>query len=224
MFRKIFLDIDGVCNRLIMQALALHSRHADTYDDSTYPLRGDYRIVNAVNCLRQRDGRRDLSAFEFWARVERRHWANAPHSAEYAWLFAECVDLVGPESVCFLTSPVSVPAFDADSAAGKREWIARNAPAYMRRQSLIGVAKEFCASPGALLIDDSDDNCKAFVAAGGSALLVPRPWNSRHASCTATVLRQFFQAARVEPAVGRLQALGLVPRAAWITQVPTTAV
>jgi hypothetical protein len=30
------------------------------------------------------------------------------------------------------------------------------------------------------LIDDSSDNCKEFVAAGGRALLYPQPWNSKN--------------------------------------------
>jgi len=37
--------------------------------------------------------------------------------------------------------------------------------------------KEKLAAPCRLLIDDRSENVKAFRDAGGSAILVPRPWN-----------------------------------------------
>jgi len=55
-------------------------------------------------------------------------------------------------------------------------WIREHLPAYSRR-FLIGPAKEFCANPRSVLIDDSETNVKAFFEAGGHTVLVPREWN-----------------------------------------------
>lgn len=81
-------------------------------------------------------------------------------------------------NVYFLSSPWSTPGCDE----GKREWVRRFFPAYEKR-TLIGSCKEACAHQGAVLFDDSDGNCKKFRSYDGKAVVIPRPWNSRHAEC-----------------------------------------
>jgi 5'(3')-deoxyribonucleotidase len=90
--------------------------------------------------------------------------------------------------ICILTGPTK----DPECLAGKYEWITTVLPPYLHRQYLIGPRKQFCAHPEALLIDDSDDNVKAFRGAGGHAILVPRPWNSLHALNTTEYLQREF--------------------------------
>jgi len=78
----------------------------------------------------------------------------------------------------------------AHSASGKAGWVERHmpdVPIYMVFASVLGSvgqdtakAKARFAAPDALLIDDSDKNVEAWQEAGGHAILVPRPWNSRH--------------------------------------------
>lgn len=46
---------------------------------------------------------------------------------------------------------------------------------------LVEPNKSSLAGPGVILIDDADHEVEAFRAAGGSAVLFPRRWNSRHA-------------------------------------------
>lgn len=48
------------------------------------------------------------------------------------------------------------------------------------RRYVLTAHKSLLAGPGRLLIDDSDDNCRKFVEAGGEAILFPRHWNRRH--------------------------------------------
>ena len=55
------------------------------------------------------------------------------------------------------------------------------------------IRKHFCARPDALLIDDSDHNVEAFLAHGGQAILVPRPWNPLHCMPTLTFLDDAFK-------------------------------
>lgn len=114
----------------------------------------------------------------------------APHMghkfyAGLAWLpdgrriLEICEAVAGPKNVFLLSSPWDTPGCED----GKRAWVRANAPAYARR-TLLGNCKEACSFPGAVLLDDSEQNCAKFVAVGGdpgAAVLVPRPWNAEHA-------------------------------------------
>ena len=82
--------------------------------------------------------------------------------------------LVDPFDTCILSSPCK----DGKCLQGKYNWIQKHMPAKYHRKFLIGPAKEFCAASNNLLIDDHEDNCEKFVAAGGRAILFPAPWNN----------------------------------------------
>lgn len=69
------------------------------------------------------------------------------------------------------------------SCDGKRAWIGQHLPGYEPR-AIFGTVKELLAAPCKLLVDDHDANVDAFRAAGGKAVLVPRPWNARRAETT----------------------------------------
>lgn len=68
----------------------------------------------------------------------------------------------------FLTSPSSNPT----SSAGKIEFLHKHFGDGFK-DFLIGNNKEFCASPRALLIDDTDKKVKKFRSFGGHAFLWP---------------------------------------------------
>jgi len=74
----------------------------------------------------------------------------------------------------------SSPTHETGSVTGKLRWIERELGGAWTRQYVFTPRKEALARPGVLLIDDCDAVVQAFEAAGGSALLVPRPWNSMH--------------------------------------------
>jgi hypothetical protein len=174
---KVMLDIDGVCGRLIMHALEVNACGVTQFDDDKWPNPGSYDIVRAANELRGPRGLPPVSTSEFWNAVPRRIWGTSALTAEAGELIRWAEWAVGRTSVCMLTSPT----IDPDCLAGKLEWIHSRLPSWLRRQYLIGPRKHFCAHPATLLIDDSDHNVDEFRQHGGQAVLVPRPWNSRHA-------------------------------------------
>lgn len=185
---RIFLDLDDVCNDFTMTAL----RHVGCRIDSfaEYPHEVGFDIVAAAQTLlaRQSGCPVVLSGPTFWGKITRSVWANCPPSPEYGYLLYRCARLVGKSNVCLLSKPTD----DAECLAGKYEWIERFAPKWLKAQYLMGPVKAFCASPRALLIDDSDWNCSAFERAGGQAIRVPRPWNDwRLVDSFAHLERQF---------------------------------
>lgn len=170
---KIFLDLDDVCNFFTMHALAavgcpVEARELDAFDP-----KWGFDIIEAANRLHEVH---DFTMKSFWDAIDREVWISAPESDEFGSLLSACADLVGRKNVCILTTPTR----DPECLAGKLEWIHDHFPPWMHRQYLMGPAKHLLAQPGALLIDDSDLNVKQFRIHGGSAILVPRPWNPLH--------------------------------------------
>jgi hypothetical protein len=207
--KRIFLDLDGVCNRLIMHSLEVNHCGVTRYDDALYPLPGEYDIVAVANyLLAKQPGQRLVTTLEYWGNVSYTTWAFTPQSAEFERLFRLAVEMVGQRNVYFFTAPTD---FD-ECAAGKMHWIRRNAPACMRRQFMIGSPKELAAKEDHLLIDDSDTNVETFRAEGGQVLLLPRRWNSRHAEAPDVIFDEVRELCGANPATEQLQTLGLVPR------------
>jgi hypothetical protein len=184
MIKKIFLDLDGVCNRLIMHALEFVGCPVSRYRDTDYPTPGSYDIVAAANKLLGSN----LSKEQFWSLIPRQLWAETPPSDEFAYLLEESESIVGTNGIRFLTTPTS----DPNSLAGKLEWIHRFAPAYLHRRYSITCMKEDCALSDCLLVDDSDSMVNEFRNANGKAILVPRPWNSLHNTETLPYLKAQF--------------------------------
>ena len=79
----------------------------------------------------------------------------------------------------FTPQHMSFVNVDTGWVVGKINWIDKNMPEYSRRY-LIGPAKQFCAGPDSILVDDSNKNIEDFAEAGGNVILVPRPWNSNY--------------------------------------------
>jgi 5'(3')-deoxyribonucleotidase len=77
--------------------------------------------------------------------------------------------------VTFLTSC----SRSSDCAKAKVEWLHAHFGPSVRALLCTGYAsKALCAKPGNVLVDDCDRNIDSFRAAGGEAVLVPRPWNT----------------------------------------------
>lgn len=182
---RIFLDLDDVCNKFTMHALKAAGCLVEAHELDKFRPEWGFNIIAAANALHPYW---TFSLKSFWAAIGQEVWATAPESDEFKKLLSSCATLVGRENVCILTTPVKDPA----SLAGKLEWIHAHCPAWMHRQYLMGPQKHLLATSDSLLIDDSDANVDAFRAHGGQALLVPRPWNSRHKADAEQVLHETF--------------------------------
>lgn len=182
---KIFLDLDDVLNRFTLYALAHVGCPVNFMSFDDFNPEWGWDIVLAANELSP-DG--TFTAESFWSEITQEFWATVPLADGLWFLLNRCEKLVGKENVCVLSSPTSDPA----CAAGKMIWIHNNLPQWLHRQFLIGPCKHFCATPDALLIDDSDKNVDQFRKHGGQAILVPRPWNSLYEKNADEHLKEAF--------------------------------
>lgn len=166
MIDRILLDLDSVLVNLVG---GLCARFGWTYPcdlvDSSQRAQQTPYLLDEVFPITQD---------EIWSNVDRAFWANLD---PLPWAFDVVSALesrFGAENVCLLTRPV-----DKDGCMdGKRDWIKKHLPDYVWR-CLTGAAKDFCASPRRLLVDDHEENCKDFRAEGGHVFLFPAPWNRR---------------------------------------------
>ena len=119
---------------------------------------------------------------EFWEGLEWMHDGN-----EILSIISSCVKNI--QHLYFLTAPMK----NLESATGKLTWMKQQMGINYPASTIVtGAPKSLFARPGALLIDDRDKNVEEFRAAGGRAVLVPRPWNRLHelAHKSAEIIKQ----------------------------------
>lgn len=113
-----------------------------------------------------------ISELEFCETVERNapaFWIDMLPCPWWRYLYDE---LVKRARVTILTSPMRHPY----CAYGKIVWLQKHFGNTFI-DFLIGKPKECCAHSDAILIDDKNENCDAFVEYGGHSILFPQPWN-----------------------------------------------
>ena len=140
MIRRIFLDLDDVCNTLA--PFVLHSVGCDIgpTDYAHYPRKFGYAISDVANHLL---GEPRYTPATLWASIPRAIWVKVPESPFFSWLLEACAEAVGRENVCIATSPTKCP----ESLAGKLEWIHDHFPEWMHRQYAITPRKHLFARP-----------------------------------------------------------------------------
>ena len=112
---------------------------------------------------------------DFWeAQNHRSFWADLEKTPEADAIVRLLIKKYGHRNVYLLSSPGRTPI----SMLGKDDWVAKHFPKLLPRL-ILSNAKEGCAFPTSLLIDDNQDNVRKFNEAQGYAYLVPRPWNDR---------------------------------------------
>lgn len=169
MIRTIFLDLDDVLNTLAPCALnAVGCPVApDSYDG--YPGEFGFNVQDVANDMLGTE----YTWKSFWEDIPQNVWATIPRSDFFDWLLETCRSLVGEKDVFLATSPTYEPY----CAAGKMEWIQKYCPLWLQRQFFITPCKSRLGRIDALLIDDLFENIQQFREEGGSAIMVPRPWN-----------------------------------------------
>jgi len=153
---RIFLDLDGVIRDWIGGIYKL-------FDVKHIENKNYHTLVDYV-CREY-----GISKNYFWEKQDYDFWKGL----EFYPYAQSILALLPEEKVCILTSPTM------DGAGGSQAWIKKNLPQFFTtKQYLIGPAKQFCASPDALLIDDFDLHYQNFTDNGGNAILFPQPWNA----------------------------------------------
>lgn len=115
-----------------------------------------------------------LNPEAFWRSLDFTFWKNVPRSAEFAGIISAAEEKFGRENIFICTSPCQT----FGCAAGKAHWVDINLPIGYQRRLMLTNRKEVCSGPGRVLIDDLDENLHKWTVAGGTGVLVPRPWNS----------------------------------------------
>jgi len=101
-------------------------------------------------------------------------WANLPWTIDGREILKVVWERFRPNETMMLTRPMN----NDESYSGKAQWVLCNMPELRYRLVPTHVPKEeFAGDFNHLLIDDSQSNVERFIKAGGSAILVPRPWN-----------------------------------------------
>lgn len=163
MCKKLFLDVDGVMADFVGGMMVAHNKpwpYSSVFGDKAWDLAGIWGINH----------------HDFWAPCGYSFWKELEKMPEADAILATCIRRVGRERVCFLTSP----AMQSGSMEGRRDWLAEHypdVPVLFSVGSGSTPPKQFCAGHESILIDDYSPTVDKFVAWGGAAFLVGRPWN-----------------------------------------------
>jgi hypothetical protein len=155
----IFLDLDGVLADFVGGA---RKRHRCDAPVTRWDFFGDWNLTPEQFWM-------PLADAEFWAGLDKTPECDA---------VVRLAEQHFGDRVAILSSPAKTPGCDD----GKRAWVAKHLPGYVDR-TFLGTAKHLVAHTRAVLLDDSDDNCRRFADAGGQYLLMPRPWNANRDVC-----------------------------------------
>lgn len=159
----IVVDIDNTLVDLARPVARLLGRH-DLAASADYPQSYDWALDLG------------LPNYELWKRVEAEgpgFWETLPWLPWGERLLAE-LHKTGKDIILF--SRVVGP----NSSAGKSTWKLNNVPRGIPLFTTDSI-KYPLAAEGRYLIDDSPENCDAWEASGGTAILVPQPYNKNRA-------------------------------------------
>lgn len=160
----VFFDLDGVLADFVRGSFRLHGRSVPICE-----VRWDFCSQIGFS------GAADPA---FWAPMGREFWRGLDVLEDGFSLLRHVELMLMRSQIAILTSG----ALTDGCLDGKRDWVKQHLPEYFPR-TFFGSAKELFAGPGKVLVDDNDANVSRFRAAGGLAVLIPRPWNARADEC-----------------------------------------
>lgn len=164
---RCFLDVDGVLADFVG---GIHRKLGIDFNVHQWPYAKGPDGWNFHNELGMTFlGMSELCDFDFWRKL---HWMDDGH-----YILQAVLESFDPKQITLLTAPMP----NVMSASGKIAWIKQNLPEYEQRIGVWADSKAILAQvPDSILIDDGGNNVRDWRAAGGKAVLVPRPWNDRH--------------------------------------------
>jgi len=173
----IYWDMDGVLADFAGAVFEAHNVGNPQGDDLAqwydYPTNCGWKIEPALKELGVE--------VESWYDPEKMNtgwWANlAPHTEmlKLVNFFKGFAGLMSPR----VLTCIGAGDYAARSAAGKALWLKKHLP--YTRTIMVSSSKDkaLLAREGNVLVDDKEETIDAWNAAGGTGVLVPRPWNSR---------------------------------------------
>jgi hypothetical protein len=166
-----YVDLDGVLIDCVGPAMAVNG--VPGFREEDYPPECGFDLVKVCNVFRKRLAMSRLTPEQFWRRTSETFWATLPFMPMALEFLDELYDVVGQENVCIATA--TIPSkYTSAAIAGKQRWLDSHLPGV---PYFIGLDKSFLANRDTILIDDANHNCGDFARAGGTAILVRRPWN-----------------------------------------------
>lgn len=162
-FGRIFLDMYGVVADFVAGTLKKFGVKHDPYLNP-----GNFCNWYVQDLL-------GIPGEEFYGALDEAFWSNLPLTEEALAVVDAAEGAVKAGHVHFLTSPCASP----HCYSGKYLWLRAHFP-HLKKKYVPTPEKFLLSKPGRLLVDDSDDNCERWESRGGTAFLLPRPWNSRH--------------------------------------------
>lgn len=168
---RIYLDIDDVLTDCTVEGL----RHMGVHD---YKREDHPDVGRKIEAALGHLIGVEFTPKQFWQHFNRDWWANLRVTEWWMDLIYLAAQTVGRDEVYLLTTPTKC----GDCHGGKFDWIERHVPDWLKRQYNITPRKRCCAYPGAVLIDDADENAEAFRTnkkpGPGHCILLPQPWNA----------------------------------------------
>ena len=161
----VFIDLDNTLTNIYAAVARIH-RQRETL---THWPPGDYRIARVFGFSDPADfwAPIDHHGREFWASLEPLPWCDELVELASQW--------AGGDGVTILTRITR----GGDEAGGKLDWLERHFGKPFDDFEL-STNKSRLAAPDRVLIDDSDAEVEAFIAAGGKAILFPSVSNRLH--------------------------------------------
>lgn len=159
MNKVILLDMDGVIADFVG---AIFKAHGQLPNYGTWPP-GEYDCSKVLG----------ISKSDLWRTADKDpdFWRNMP-VLENGFKLYEALKTT--REIFIATSP----SLDPNCAAGKVEWLQK----YFGRnfRNYIITPHKYLMAEAGILIDDDDERCEKFRRAGGTAIVYPQPWNSKH--------------------------------------------
>lgn len=157
---RVLVDMDGVICDFVRAAIKLHNLPIKP-KDCDWDFFKPFFLGNIK---------------DFWDKLDFNFWLNLPMHQDGLQLLKWILAKQGSDDVFFCSTPTLSPG----CVDGKIAWIKKYFD-FMDRRYLITEYKEAAAHSDILLLDDRDSNIERFTKAGGNAVLIPRPWNSKKA-------------------------------------------
>lgn len=165
----ILLDADG-CIAMFFEAALLK-------------LNNKFRRENPITLDQYREyGKFDMAALfgitnkEFWACIEdNSYFWDSLGVFPWSKQLYEFLGKFAPVTIC------SYPSDGLNCVYGKVQWLKKYIDSNITTGDCVFTKKKYLlANPETLLIDDLQENCDKFIAAGGHAVCVPSTWNTKN--------------------------------------------